>query len=265
MDRIEGRTAFVTGAASGIGFAVASALLEAGARVVLADVNAELLAQVVPPLGDNAAAFSLDVTDRPRWTDSKRFTESRFGPVEILVCNAGIGPSGDELANMAPVVFDQIVAINLVGVLNGVATFAAGMRERRAGHIVTTASGAGLNPLPNFGAYVATKFAVVGMSESLRMEMAPYNVGVSVLCPSLVRTPLIDAGMKTLPNASEWKNSIESSIIEPAEAAALVLDGIRRNRSHIFTHGEFRKQVEARNAAILADFDGVPDRGVRVR
>lgn len=263
MDRLEGRTAFVTGAASGIGFAIASALLEAGVRVVLADINAELLARVIPPLGDNAAAFSLDVTNRWQWAESKRFTESRFGPVEILICNAGIGPSGDELASMAPAVFDQIVAINLVGVFNGVATFAAGMRERRAGHIVATASGAGLNPLPNFGAYVATKFAVVGMSETLRMEMEPHNVGVSVLCPGLVRTPLIDAGMKSLPNASEWKKNIESSIIEPADVAAMVLEGIKRIRAHIFTHGEFRKQVEARNAAILADFTGILDRNSR--
>ncbi len=255
MDRLEGRTAFVTGAASGIGFAAASALLEAGARVVLADINADLLARVVPPLGPNAAAFVLDVTNRPQWAEARRFTESRFGPVEILMCNAGIGPSFDELADMGPAVFDRIVAINLTGVFNGVATFAAGMRERRDGHIVATASAVGLLPLPTFGAYAATKFAVVGFSEALRMEMAPHNVGVSVLCPGMVRTPMIDDGVMPPPSAS--------NMIEPAEVAALVLDAIRRNRSHIFTHGEFREQIRERNEAVLAEFEGVPDRSVR--
>ncbi len=263
MDRLEGRTAFVTGAASGIGLAVASALIGAGARVVLADVNRDSLARVVPPLGSHAAAFALDVTDRPQWTEAKSFTENRFGPVDILMCNAGIGPSGDELAEMDWTVFDRIVAINLMGVFNGVASFAAGMRERRQGHIVATASSAGLLPLPRFGGYVATKFAVVGLCESLRMEMVPHNVGVSVLCPGLVRTPMMEAGMKSPPDESGWPTQAEINVIEPAEVAALVLDGIRRNRAHILTHGEFREQVEARNVALLADFDGVPDRRSR--
>jgi NAD(P)-dependent dehydrogenase (short-subunit alcohol dehydrogenase family) len=259
MDGLKGRTAFVTGAASGIGLAVASALIEAGARVVLTDIDADLLARVVPPLGAHAAAFALDVTNRQQWVEARTFTEGRFGPVEILMCNAGIPPSGDELADMDPAVFDRIVGINLTGVFNGVATFAAGMRQRRDGHIVATASAGGLFPLPRYGAYSATKFAVVGMSESLRMEMAPHNVGVSVLCPGVVRTGMLVGG-RIPASESDLPTDVGLNIIEPAEVAAMVLDGIRRNRSHILTHGETREQVEARHAAILAEFDGVPDR-----
>jgi len=260
MDRLEGRTAFITGAASGIGLAVATALIEAGARVVMSDVNKDLLTRVVPGLGANAAAFVLDVTDRPQWSQAKAFTERRFGPVEILMCNAGAGPCGDELADMNAAVFDKIVAINLMGVFNGVAAFAAGMRGRRDGHIVATAPSAGLLPLPRFGAYVATKFAVVGLGESLRMEMAPHNVGVSVLCPGLVRTPMMEAGMKAPPDQTGWPTDVQLNVIEAVDVAALVLAGIRSNRAHILTHGEFREQVEMRNQALIADFDGVPDR-----
>lgn len=263
MDRLEGRTAFVTGAASGIGFAVASALLEVGARVVLADINAELLSRVVPPLGSNAAGFVLDVVSRPQWGEARTFTEGRFGPVEILMCNAGIGPSGDELADMDPTVFDRIVAINLVGVFNGLTTFAAGMRKRRDGHIIATASAAGLLALPGSGAYSATKFGVVGLSESLRMEMAPHNVGVSVLCPGVVRTAMVAAATNILSEQTTLPEDVGLSVIEPEEVASLVLDGIRRNRSHILTHGETREPIEARNAAIIANFDGVPDRRAR--
>lgn len=260
MQRLEGRTAFITGAASGIGLAVSTALIEAGTRVVLADVNKDLVARVAAQLGTNAAACVLDVTNRPQWSEAKVFTERRFGAVDILMCNAGIGPSGDELADMDAAVFDKIVAINLMGVFNGVATFAAGMRERRDGHIVATASSAGLLPLPRFGAYVATKFAAVGMMEALRMEMAAHNVGVSVLCPGLVRTPMMEAGMKSPPDQSGWPTDVRLGVIGPADVAAQLLDGIRSNRAHIMTHGEFREQVELRNQALLADFDGVPDR-----
>jgi NAD(P)-dependent dehydrogenase (short-subunit alcohol dehydrogenase family) len=263
MDRLEGRTALVTGAASGIGLATATALVASGVRVVLTDINANLLANVVAPLGKNAASFTLDVTNRTQWAAAKSFTEKHFGPLEILMCNAGIGPSGDELDDMNPAEFDRMVAINLMGVFNGVSAFAAGMRERRDGHIVATASAAGLLPLPRFGAYVTTKFAVVGLCEALRLEMAPHNVGVSVLCPGLVNTAMLAAGMKTPLGETTLPRAGAVSIIQPADVAALVLNAVRANRSHIHTHGEFREHVAARTAMILAEFDGVPDRRAR--
>ncbi len=118
----------MTGAASGIGLAISRALLQEGARVILADINEAELRRATEPLGTDAAAFTLDVTDRGQWAEAKRFSERHFGPVEILVCNAGIGPDLRDLADMDPTSFDHNVQINVFSVFNGISTFATDMR-----------------------------------------------------------------------------------------------------------------------------------------
>jgi len=255
MDVVEGRTALVTGAAAGIGFGIAEALAKAGARVVLTDVDADGLERAAPAIGPNAATFALDVTDRRQWLAAAAFVEEAFGPLDILVNNAGIGPDLKPLADVSPESFDRLIAINLTGVFNGVHAFAAGMRARGRGHIINTGSMASLTAMPRLGPYTTAKFGVLGLSEVLRAEMAPFGVGVSVVCPGLVRTRLGQTASGATPPAAT------PSFIEPAVVGALVVEAIRANRLYVLTHGDYRDKVEERSTALLDAFEGVPRRG----
>lgn len=260
MEKIAGATAFVTGGASGIGLAIAEALIGEGARVMITDIDQAALDRAVAGLGPDAASVLLDVRDRDGWGAAKAAVEARFGPVDILVNNAGIGPDGHALSDMDPVAFDRVIAIKLTGTFNGIATFGAGMRDRGNGHILNTASMAGLIANAKLGAYTASKFAVVGMSEVLRAEMAPYGVGVSVLCPGLVRTNL---GATTTAAGSDRAHAglpTTDAGLDPAIVGALAIQGIRANALHIVTHGEHRAPVERRMARVTAAFDAVPFR-----
>ena len=243
MERLAGRTAFVTGAASGIGLAVTEALIAAGARVAMTDWNAAALAAQAERLGDAAVWRQLDVTDREAWATAASWVHEVFGPVEVLVNNAGVAPTIGTVADMTPESFDQMIAIKLTGTFNGVHTFAAGMRERGAGHIVNTASMAGLIASPKLGAYTASKFGVVGLSEVLRAELARDGVGVSVLCPGLVNTNL----------SPDMSGGIDPSIV-----GALVVEAIRADELYIITHPEHRPLVARRTERLLAAFHFVP-------
>lgn len=259
MDKIEGRTAFVTGAASGIGLAVAEALLAAGARTVLADRDQDALARQSDRLGADALALHLDVTDRNGWRDAKRAAEEAFGPVDILVNNAGIAHDLVELADLPVEVFDRQMAVMPTGTFNGVHTFAAAMRDRGAGHVVNTASMLGLVPNARFGAYSAAKFAVVGLTEALRAEMAPHGVGVSLLCPGLVRTNFGKSGDRGMSSA-DMTSSVGAGI-DPSLVGAQVLAAIRENQPYVMTHAEFGTAVARRAARLQSAFDAAPRHG----
>jgi NAD(P)-dependent dehydrogenase (short-subunit alcohol dehydrogenase family) len=258
VDRIEGRTAFVTGGASGIGLAIAETLVAEGARVVLADWNSTSLERESARLGSPARGVELDVRDRAGWQRAKRTTEDTFGPIEILVNNAGVGPDQNELADMPPENFDRLVAIMLTGIFNGIHTFAAGMRERAEGHIVNTASMAGLVASARLGAYTASKFAVVGLTEVLRAEMEPHGVGVSVLCPGLIRTNLGSDNPNSTP---AQRQAAFAAGLDPSVVGAQVLDAIRHNDLYVITHGEYGPAVDQRAARIRQAFDKAPKRG----
>jgi NAD(P)-dependent dehydrogenase (short-subunit alcohol dehydrogenase family) len=134
------RHAFITGGASGIGLAIAEALAARGVRVTIADVNREALDAVLAANAGTMRGTCLDVRDRAGWATAKAEAEAAFGPVDILINNAGIASIGFEIADMDPEAFDRVVAVDLTGVFNGVSAFAADMRARRQGHIVNTAS-----------------------------------------------------------------------------------------------------------------------------
>lgn len=259
MDRIEGRTAFVTGAASGIGLAVAESLLAAGARVVLADRDGAALERESDRLGGGTLALRLDVADRDGWGKAKRAAEEAFGPVEILVNNAGIAHDLIDLADLPPEVFDRQMAVMPTGAFNGVHTFAAGLRDRGEGHIVNTASMLGLVANARFGAYSAAKFAVVGLTEALRAEMEPHGVGVSLLCPGLVRTNFGKAGDRGM-SAADLTSAVGAGL-DPGLVGAQVLDAIRENRPYVMTHAEFGPAVAARAARLRDAFDTSPRHG----
>jgi NAD(P)-dependent dehydrogenase (short-subunit alcohol dehydrogenase family) len=262
VEIIEGRTAFVTGGASGIGLAIVEALVAEGARVVMADWNAEAVDREARRIGGAVVAQQLDVTDRAGWAAAKVRAEAAFGPVEILVNNAGIGPDLNELADMPPDSFDRLVGIKLTGTFNGITTFAADMRARGEGHIVNTASMAGLMASARLGAYTASKFAVVGLSEVLRAEMEPHGVGVSVLCPGMVRTNLA-ANTPASQRPAGMPSGMEAGI-DPALVGTDVIAAIRANRLYIITHGEYGTFVAERAARLQRAFTDAPDRSRRL-
>jgi NAD(P)-dependent dehydrogenase (short-subunit alcohol dehydrogenase family) len=250
VERIDGRTAFVTGAGSGIGLAISEALLTEGASVVLAGRTAATLERECSRLGPRALAQPLDVTDRSSWREARRVVEERFGPVEILVNNAGVGPDLHELADMPVEHFDTLVATMLTGVFSGIHTFGAGMRDGGAGHIVNVSSMVGLIGPARQGAYVATKFGVVGLSEALRAEMEPYGVGVSVVCPGAVRSDLV-VGDQTA-------NSKFGRAVDPDVVAGCIIDAIRADELYVITHPEYKSLIAGREARILDAFDRAP-------
>jgi NAD(P)-dependent dehydrogenase (short-subunit alcohol dehydrogenase family) len=269
MDLSQARHAFITGGASGIGLGVAKALAGKGLKVTIADVNAAAIDAVV---ADGGAAFRgvvLDVRDRAGWAAAKTAAEAAFGPVDLLFNNAGIASFGIQLADMDPETFDRVVAVDLTGVFNGVWSFAADMRARGHGHIVNTSSMAGIcAPSQGIGgSYAAAKFGVAGMSETLRVELAPHGVGVTILCPGQVATGIgqnsiaLGGGMR-LPTArpSEDGQSRPASPLEtgtPDEVAALVLAAVERNVPYVVSNGKgWWPLVESRHADLFAAFEG---------
>jgi NAD(P)-dependent dehydrogenase (short-subunit alcohol dehydrogenase family) len=259
---LRGATAFVTGGASGIGLAIARALVREGARVAIADISADWLAEATAELGDAATGLHLDVSDRTAWSAAREEAERQFGPVDVLVNNAGIGPSLHRLDEMDPARFDRMMAIKLTGTFNGIHEFVPGMRARRKGHVVNTASMAGLTASPLLGEYTAAKFAVVGLSEVLAQELREDGVGVSVLCPGLVATRLGETSVRAGVRPAERPHGDDRGI-DAAIVGDLVVEAIRDNRLHVVTHGEHRTFVERRMSRVLGAFDGIPQRSSR--
>ncbi len=272
MQEFSGRTAFVTGAASGIGFALARAFAVEGMNVMLADIEAPALARAAAQLADHApriATTICDVTDCASVSRAATATEAAFGPVHILCNNAGVG-GGSGIEAISPATWRWVVDVNLMGVTHGIAAFLPAMRAHgQGGHIVNTASMAGLQANIGFSPYVATKYAVVGMSEGLALQLAPEGIGVSVLCPGFVRTQIAASArnrparygpaLKPAPGsagaqlAQHLAQNAEAGL-DPAEVAAKVIAAIRANDLYVFTHPQMRDEVDARFAAIDAAF-----------
>lgn len=254
MDLSQARHAFITGGASGIGLAIGDALARRGVRTTLADIDEAGLQSVLSSRSAHYRSQALDTRDREGWARAKAEAEAAFGPVDILVNNAGIGPAGQSFADLGPASFDRMIAINLTGVFNGVAAFAAEMRGRGRGHIVNTPSTAGLTFSPlGAGAYTVAKHGVVALSETLRAEMAPHGVGVSVLCPGLVATHL-PRSTHRLTGVGDPDASMPDGAIDPAVVGELVADAIGEDLPYILTHPEYWPAIERRQKAIEAAF-----------
>lgn len=256
MQLSQANHAFITGGASGIGLGIADALAARGLAVTIVDVDAAALASVIATRGDRFAGHQLDVRDREGWARIKAEAEGRFGPVDVLANNAGIGPDGMGFADIAPESFDRIVGINLVGVFNGVHMFAADMRARGKGHIVNTSSVAGLfAAAPGTSAYGAAKFGVTAMSEALRVELAPHGVGVSVVCPGFVATNIIGNTARISGVASDYDGGgFPPDAMTPAAAGEIVARGIEADDLYVLTHPKMWPMVEGRHQAIEAAF-----------
>jgi NAD(P)-dependent dehydrogenase (short-subunit alcohol dehydrogenase family) len=194
----EGATAIVTGGASGIGRALAEELARRGCEVVLADLQVDLAEEVASEIqvsGGKAKAVKIDVTDFPAVEQLVQETVKRTGRLDYIFNNAGI-VIGGYVSQYRIEDWNQIVDVNLRGVINGIQAAYKTMTAQGFGHIINTASMAGLMPGPGNVAYTTTKHAVVGLSKSLRAEAAQMGVRVSVLCPGVVRTPILEGGGK---------------------------------------------------------------------
>jgi NAD(P)-dependent dehydrogenase (short-subunit alcohol dehydrogenase family) len=237
-----GKVALVTGAASGIGRALAGALAARGATVVMADVDEVGAEAAADAIGEQAPGRAipagLDVTDAEAFASLAGQVAAEQGPVDLLFNNAGIGVGGPA-RDMTLSHWDRVIDVNLRGVVHGIAALYPAMCERGSGHIVNTASLAGLIPAPLLTPYAATKHAVVGLSTSLRAEAAAHGVRISVVCPGVIDTPLLDKGNpKDLPPTVELLNGrkLMSQIGRPYPPESLakdVLAGVAANRAFI--------------------------------
>ena len=271
MSEIEGRVAFVTGGASGLGLAMARSFLKRGARVMLADRDEAGLAKAVAELSQDSnevASVVCDVADIDQVRAAAQATIDHFGKVHIAVNNAGVGKGGQP--GEIPIEdWRWIVDINLMGVVHGVEVFTPLIQSHgEGGHFVNTASMAGHVAPGGMGPYNATKYAVVGYSESLKNELAPHKIGVSVLCPGWVSTNIHTTGFgapssqvtaeqaRHDPQFKEMEAVIRAGL-DPNKVADWVADCVEANRLYIFTHKSMKIGIDMRAAQIQADYEAI--------
>jgi NAD(P)-dependent dehydrogenase (short-subunit alcohol dehydrogenase family) len=281
MKDLAGKTAFVTGAASGIGLGIATALAQAGVKVMLCDIEEVALAKALADLKltnvdvDGAKA---DVSLKGELRAAADATVARYGKVHILVNNAGIG-GGGPYGRWTDASWNWTLGVNLMSVVWGVEIFGPLIEAHgEGGQIVSTASIAGL--IAGAGpAYSVTKSGVVALSEGLRVALAPRGIGVSVLCPGFIRTRIMNsrrnvpqrfAGAIEEPptegRVAEFVKMVEDRVsngIDPLYVGELVREGIEQDWPYIFTDSEFESSIDERFAAIKQGFDRIRGREPR--
>src|ERR1700761_3645080 len=275
MKDFSGKAAFITGGAGGIGLAMARAFGQRGMKVAIADVEAETCAMAVETLrreGIVAIGTACDVSDRDALAEAAARTRREFGRVHVLCNNAGVSRPGP-IETIASSDWDWVIGVNLKGLVHGLQLFLPHMKAHgEDGHIVNTASINGVSGSPLAGPYSATKFAVVGLSEVLAAELQETAIGVSVLCPSWVKTRMLDNGRNRparfggpikldADNANAERNAryaraLESGL-DPAHVAELVIGAIETRRLFVFPHAETRDAVERGYAQMLEGFDAL--------
>jgi NAD(P)-dependent dehydrogenase (short-subunit alcohol dehydrogenase family) len=264
MADLSGKVAFITGAASGIGAGLAQTLAAAGMKVAIADVREAELRATAAKLG--VLAVPLDVTNRAAWPVAVDRVERELGKIHVLCSNAGVnfvGPTHSATEQD----WDFCLGVNLGGAINAIRNVVPRMIESGAGgHVVITSSVAGLYTNGGAGVYATSKFALLGLAESLRADIAKYGIGVSVVCPGPVRSELFESTVATRPKAlaatgsvpiippgvSREDTPIFVTALTPEDVGRHVLRGIQRNDLYIMTHPEIRPVLEARAAAQLA-------------
>jgi NAD(P)-dependent dehydrogenase (short-subunit alcohol dehydrogenase family) len=268
MQDLEGKVAFVTGGASGIGLGITRKLVDAGMKAVIADLRQDHIDQALEDFaqrqrGRDVHAIRLDVTDRAAMAAAADEVERVFGKLHVLVNNAGVGIEGP-LKESTYDDWDFGLGVNLGGVVNGIQTFVPRIRAHgEGGHVVSTASLAGLLPMPsNFAIYAAGKAAVIALSESMRADLAADNIGVSVLCPGPIRSNIHQLRQnrperfKPSPGFQEAadrlaERQVSERWMDPDQVGDMVVRGIRDDELYIITHGEFREMIAGRFDAIL--------------
>ena len=275
MREVRGKTAFITGGASGMGLAMARSFAKAGMKVVVADVEQAALDAVQAEFEAANVEFlplKVDVTDRDGMEAAAVETEARFGRVHVLCNNAGVVVGG-AIDRMAYNDWDWVVGVNLGGVVNGIQAFIPRIKAHgEGGHVVNTASMAGHMAIPGLSVYTATKFAVVGISETMRADLAAQDIGVSVLCPGVVNTniftsernrpedmpgtnfALLAEADASLAEQSARLEELRNSALKPAVVGDMVLHAIRENEFYVFSHPELKPMVDARQEEIAGAY-----------
>ncbi len=277
MQELNGKVAVITGGGSGIGRCMALAFADEGMDISIGDIETaagEAVAEEVRAKGRRAITVACDVTDLDSVRALAETTKAELGAYHVVCNNAGV-ISGGPTAEMSPAEWDWVLDVDLQGVVNGVIAFLPGLVEQGEGHIVNTASIAGLVPMaaPGVINYTTAKYGVVGITETLHDELAPMGIGASALCPGVVNTrisqsarnrpdaaggPVSEADMGPpleLPPGMEMPRIIGANVQEPDAIAARVVEGVKANDLYIVTHPETREAVEERFAAIMAAFD----------
>jgi NAD(P)-dependent dehydrogenase (short-subunit alcohol dehydrogenase family) len=276
MREFAGKTAFVTGGAAGIGLALGRAFAQSGMKVMLADIETDALQAAVKSLREISPDISgtiCDVADAASVERAAQAAFDAFGKVHVVCNNAGVAAGGG-IDHISLDNWRWVIDVNLMGVLHGIKSFLPHIRAHgEGGHIVNTASMAGMQGGLGLSPYGASKFAVVSMSEGLNLQLKPHGIGVSVLCPSYVRTRIGESGrnrperygqsqpLDPASPAAAMVAAIAENIqagLDPAFVAARVLAAIREDQLYVFTHQGMRAEVEGRFAAILAAMDTVP-------
>jgi len=275
MKSLEGKTAFVTGAASGIGLGIATALAQAGVKVMLCDIEKDALDKAVAGLREtnaDVAGVLADVSLKDNLQRAADETIARFGKVHILVNNAGVGGGGD-YGTWNDAGWNWVLGVNLLSVVWGIEIFGPLIEKHgEGGQIVSTASIAGMVALTN-PSYDVTKFGVVALSEDLRPKLAARGIGVSVLCPGVIRTNIVSSGrnipdrfagqIQTVPTegpGTEILKAVTEAIskgIDPLYVGELVREAIEGDWPHIFTDLQFEPHIDARFATIKQGFDRI--------
>ncbi len=277
MQDFMGKTAFVTGGASGIGLALAKGFLQAGMNVMLADIEEKALAAALKSLAiyDNRlGGVVLDVSLRDAYEKAAAETFAKFGKVHVVCNNAGVSRAG-AIDKVPPSDWEWVWGVNLRGTVAGIQIFLPHIKAHgEGGHIVNTASMSGLTGNALSGVYASTKFAIVGISEVLAEELKGSNIGVSVLCPAVVHTNMPMNGRNrperfggaldiladpALKERNARFLAANEAGLDPDRVAPMVLRAIRENRLFIVTDPARRDMVAARHARLMAAFDAAAE------
>jgi NAD(P)-dependent dehydrogenase (short-subunit alcohol dehydrogenase family) len=264
MKEVHGKVAFITGGAAGIGLGMAQAFVRAGMKVVIADIRRDHLDEALAGFGGNPAVhgIQIDITDRRAMADAADEVARVFGKVHVLCNNTGVGVAGPlKLATYDD--WDWVLGVTLSGTINGVCTFLPRiLAHGEGGHIINTSSMAGILPHPSMGLYNTAKFAVVGLSESLREELAAENVGVSVLFPGPINTKIHEAEVTRPAHFANSGLAETTKVLQKMKDNPLFMDAdtvgemalcaILNNKMYVLTHAEFGDGIRARHAALEA-------------
>jgi NAD(P)-dependent dehydrogenase (short-subunit alcohol dehydrogenase family) len=278
MENVKGKTAFVTGGASGIGLGISKVFVKNGMKVVIADARQHAIDEAMAYFRENGGdvhAIRFNVTDREAYARAADEAESVFGNIHVLVNNAGVGTGGMPVQNTTFKDWDYTMGVNIGGVINGVVTILPRMlKHGEEGHIVSTSSTCGLLATANFSMYCASKFAVTGLMECLAAELDGSKIGVSILYPGPTKGNLGQSSFENRPEhlrnegetwppqrpaGEERQRPVfdeEKIFMNPLETGERVMRGIRRNDLFIHTHTEFTDGYISRHNAVVR---AVPD------
>jgi NADP-dependent 3-hydroxy acid dehydrogenase YdfG len=281
MESLEGKVAFITGGASGIGLGIAKAFVKYGMKAVIADIRQDALDKAMAGFVKNVQPvhpIKLDVTDRMSYAKAADEAEAIFGKIHVLINNAGVASHG-LIHNMTYEDWDYSLNVNVGGVVNGVVTILPRiMKHGEGGHVVATSSTAGVFAVGGHAIYCTTKYAVAGMMECIATDLHDMGIGASVLIPGPTTSNL---GASSIANRSNHQKSEEESLqahpspslksqlskqsmifnklfMDPLETGERVVRGIKRNDLFILTHPEFRDGIIARNQALLRSVPNQP-------